>query len=150
MRTVLRTLTGTLFYMATAISGYGQSEEALVKQAVDRLFEAMLNADSAGVVNAFMPEGKLQTIAVSPDGKVSVRNQSITAFGGSVGSRKPGELEEKIAFGAIHIDGALASVWTPYEFFVEKKKSHAGVNSFQLVKSDGIWKIQYIIDTRRK
>jgi len=135
--------------MVTANSMFGQFEEDFIKQAVICLFEGRLHADSAGVVNAFMPEGKLQTVAVSSDGKISVRNQSITAFGGSVDSRKPGELEEKIAFGAIHIDSALASIWTPYTFFVEKKKSHAGVNSFQSVKSDGIWKIQYIIDTRR-
>ena len=39
---------------------------------------------------------------------------------------------------------------TPYKFYVGEKFSHCGVNSFQLVKIRGEWKIQYIIDTRRR
>ena len=53
-------------------------------------------------------------------------------------------------FETIKIDGALASVWTPYKFYSGATFSHCGANSFQLVKIDGAWKIQYIIDTRRK
>ena len=59
-------------------------------------------------------------------------------------------LEERITFSSIHIDGNLASVWTPYQFYFQGKFSHCGVNSFQMVKENGEWKIQYIIDTRRK
>jgi len=57
---------------------------------------------------------------------------------------------KKITFSNILIDGNLASVWTPYEFYFKGQFSHCGVNSFQLVKSNNEWKIQYIIDTRRK
>jgi len=58
--------------------------------------------------------------------------------------------DERIVFETIRIDGPLASVWTPYNFYYEGKFSHCGVNSFQLVKINGEWKIQYLIDTRRK
>ena len=50
----------------------------------------------------------------------------------------------------VKIDGALASVWTPYKFYFNGKFSHCGVNSFQLVRMNNTWKVQYIIDTRRR
>jgi hypothetical protein len=58
--------------------------------------------------------------------------------------------DERITFDVVKTDGVLATAWTPYKFYVGEKFSHCGVNSFQLVKLDGNWKIQFIIDTRRK
>jgi hypothetical protein len=60
------------------------------------------------------------------------------------------QLDERILDYHIQIDGNLASVWTPYRFYVNENFSHCGVNSFQLVKMKEGWKIVYIIDTRRK
>ncbi|MCJ7759077.1 MAG: nuclear transport factor 2 family protein, partial [Gillisia sp.] len=50
----------------------------------------------------------------------------------------------------IRINGALANVITPYSFYVNGNLSHCGVNSFQLFKESGNWKIIYIVDTRIK
>jgi hypothetical protein len=58
--------------------------------------------------------------------------------------------DERITFGAVKIDGELAMVWAPYKFYLGEKFSHCGVDSFQLVKINGEWKIQYLIDTRRR
>ncbi|HEY4150385.1 MAG TPA: hypothetical protein VGM41_15710, partial [Chitinophagaceae bacterium] len=58
--------------------------------------------------------------------------------------------DERIQFETIRIDGALAIVWAPYQFFYNGKLNHCGADSFQLVRSNGKWKIQYLIDTRRK
>ena len=58
--------------------------------------------------------------------------------------------DERIAFDGIKIDGPMATAWTPYNFYFNGKFSHCGVNNFVLVKQDNGWKIQYIIDTRRR
>ncbi|HNA01067.1 MAG TPA: hypothetical protein PLN49_09415, partial [Ferruginibacter sp.] len=58
--------------------------------------------------------------------------------------------DERITFDVVRVDGALAIAWTPYKFYFNGKFSHCGVNSFQLVRFNGEWKIQYLIDTRRK
>lgn len=58
-------------------------------------------------------------------------------------------IEERILDYKIKIDGTLAHVWAPYEFYVDGKISHSGVNSFQLFNDGGLWKIIYIVDTRR-
>lgn len=59
------------------------------------------------------------------------------------------DIEERILSYKITVDGTLAHVWAPYEFYANGKLSHSGVNSFQLFKEQGVWKIVYIIDTRR-
>jgi len=60
------------------------------------------------------------------------------------------KFEEKILGFKVQIDGAMAHVWTPYEFYLNDKLSHSGVNSFQLYKENDGWKVVYILDTRRK
>ena len=59
------------------------------------------------------------------------------------------KIEERILSYKIQVDGTMAHVWAPYEFYANGKLSHSGVNSFQLFKDSGSWKIVYIIDTRR-
>lgn len=58
--------------------------------------------------------------------------------------------EEKLLDYTIQVDGAMAHVWTPYEFYFNGKISHKGVNAFTLFKENNHWKIIYIIDTRKK
>lgn len=59
--------------------------------------------------------------------------------------------EERILDYKIQTDGNMANVWTPYEFYINGKLSHLGVNSFTMIKEpDNNWKIVHLIDTRRK
>jgi hypothetical protein len=127
-----------------------QSTEDSVKAAVNKMFTAMRNSDSAELTNCFASTAVLQTIGRSKDGQLMVRTENISGFGSNISKLGKGDADERITFGAVHIDGPMASVWTPYEFYFKGNFSHCGVNSFQLVRIDGIWKIQYIIDTRRK
>lgn len=60
------------------------------------------------------------------------------------------KFEERLLLWQVLADGTMAQVWTPYEFYVNGKLSHRGVNSFSLAKIAGAWKITYLIDTRRK
>jgi Putative lumazine-binding len=127
-----------------------QTAEDSVKATVNNMFAAMRNADSAALVNSFSETAVLQTISRNKEGKTIVRTENISGFGANISKLPKGDADERITFGAIHIDGPMASVWTPYEFYFKGNFSHCGVNSFQLVRMNGEWKIQYIIDTRRK
>ena len=49
----------------------------------------------------------------------------------------------------IKIDGPLANVWVGYEFWLDDKLSHCGVNSIHLLKKKSGWKIFNITDSRR-
>lgn len=81
---------------------------------------------------------------------MDVVTDSVEEFASMLDKVKPDMLDERIRFEKIYIDGPLAMAWTPYQFYYMGKFSHCGVNSFQLVRINNKWKIQYIIDTRRK
>lgn len=121
-------------------------EEDAIKSTVNQLFTGMKNSDSLLIRNSFSKDAVLQTITKTGE----VKNESIDNFVISISKAEKGSLDEKISFATVLVDGNLASVWTPYEFYYKGQFSHCGVNSFQLVKSNNEWKIQYIIDTRRK
>jgi hypothetical protein len=105
----------------------------------------MNDADSAGVMHVFAAEAVIHGIT-----KTGVKAEKVEEFGSSMNRLKKGQLDERIEFGAVHIDANMASVWTPYRLFFDGKFIHCGADSFQLVRIGGDWKIVYLIDTRRK
>lgn len=139
-----------IFMMSLALYGHSQTAEDSVKATINNMFAAMKNADSTALKNAFSSTAVLQTISRNKEGETIVRTEDVNEFAASISKIGKGDADERISYSAIHIDGALASVWTPYQFYYKGNFSHCGVNSFQLVRINGDWKIQYIIDTRRK
>ncbi len=127
-----------------------QTAEDSVKTAVNKLFEAMRASDAALVKAAFTDSAILQTITVGKGGEIKAVTEPLSDFAASVSQQAKGALDEQIIFEVVKIDGPLAIVWTPYKFYFNGVFSHCGVNSFQLLKTKTGWKIQYIIDTRRK
>ena len=45
----------------------------------------------------------------------------------------------------VSIDGEIASIWTPYDFYRNGEFSHCGIDAFQLRKLEGEWKVVGII-----
>jgi hypothetical protein len=129
---------------------FAQTEQAAVKATVNKLFEGVRKTDSLMVRSAFSSTAFMQNVSKTKDGRTVVRNEPVDTFLAAVLKPHTEVYDERIEFGAIKIDGDLATVWTPFRFYVGDKFNHCGVNSFQLVKLDGEWKIQYIIDTRRR
>ena len=127
-----------------------QTAEDSVKAVINQLFDGMRNSDGSAIRNAFADSAILQTIVKIREGNMDVRNESIGEFAKSVGDLKKGAADERIIFESVKIDGPLAMVWAPYKFFFDGTFSHCGIDSFQLVYIKGHWKIQYLIDTRRK
>ena len=50
----------------------------------------------------------------------------------------------------INIHKGMASAWVPYEFYIDEKFSHCGVDIFTLFEMDGIWKIISVAYTVEK
>lgn len=138
-------------YLLSLVFGFftlqinAQSSTDSVKAVINSMFEGMRRADSAMVVDSFHPSAILHTI-----GREKLGLAAPHEFGTAVKRMKSGQLDERIEFGAVHIDANMASVWTPYRLYVDGKFIHCGVNSFQLVRYSGAWRIVHLIDTRRK
>jgi Putative lumazine-binding len=138
----------TTFIIPIAVNA--QSAEDSVKTVINTMFAGMKNADAGLFKSVFSDSAIMQTISRNKEGKVVVLNESLPEFAEFVGKLKKDSADERITFETIKIDGPLAIVWTPYNFYFNGKFSHCGVNSFHLVKFNDIWKIQYLIDTRRR
>ncbi|MFC3161151.1 Putative lumazine-binding [Chryseobacterium arachidis] len=122
-----------------------QNQNQEIEKPIRNLFLAMKNIDPELLKSSFSDTAILQTIT-----KDGVKNEDIKEFAASISKMSKDDLDERITIEAIHVDGNLASVFTPYSFYFKGKFSHCGANSFQLVKQNDEWKIQYLIDTRRK
>jgi len=135
---------------STVIANGQSTEEAGIKEAINNLFEGMRKSDAVLIQSALSETAVLQTIKKNKEGKLIVQNESVADFLTAITKPHTEIYDERIVFETIKIDGPLASVWTPYKFYVGTNFIHCGVDSYQLVKIDGKWKIQYLIDTRRK
>lgn len=141
-----------VFLILTIVSTtvFAQTDGAAVKQAVNSLFEGMKKSDTAMIRSAFTANSLLQTVIKNKEGKVSIVSDPLDSFLLSISKPHTDIYDERIEFDAIKIDGELAMVWALYKFYVGDKFSHCGVDAFQLVKVNNEWKIQYLIDTRRR
>ncbi len=127
---------------------YSQNEE--VKGVIVTFFKGFHAKDSTIIKSVCAENMILQSIAESSKG-TQLKNQIPQDFYRSIASIPSTMLfEERVLDYSIQVDGAMAHVWTPYEFYVNNKLSHKGVNAFTLFKDNGLWKIVYLIDTRRK
>ncbi|WP_026711372.1 3-methyl-2-oxobutanoate hydroxymethyltransferase [Flavobacterium filum] len=126
------------------------SQESEIQLTIGKFFNAFHQRDSIALKKVCSENLILHSISESEKGaKFSVEKaanfyKSIATIPLSM------KFEEKILSYKVQIDGTMAHVWTPYEFYVNDKLSHSGVNSFQLYKENDGWKVVYILDTRRK
>ena len=139
-----------LTFLFISLHVFSQTAEDSVRATVNSLFTGMKNADAMLLKSAFSADAILQTITRDREGKTVVRNEDVADFANSISKIKKDSADERIVFETIKIDGPLAMVWTPYHFYYNGQFSHCGVNSFQLVRLTEGWKIQYLVDTRRR
>ncbi len=138
-----------LLFFGFSIGVFAQEEKA-IKQSISVFFEGLQTSDTLKIQSICHKEMKLQSI-MEKNTVGALSFQSNSEFYKSVAAiPKNLKIEERILSYNIQIDGAMANVWTPYEFYVNDKLSHIGVNSFTLLLENTIWKIVHIIDTRRK
>ena len=140
--------------IALFISANSQAQKQEIQKVVETFFEAFHAKDTLKLKALCEDTMILQSIA--ENAKVAtLSNEKPEVFFKSIDSI-PIELkiQEKILSYFIQVDGSMAHAWTHYEFYVNGKLSHKGVNAFTLFNKDSRnnsgWKIVHLIDTRRK
>ena len=122
-----------------------------MRTTIETFFEGFHKQDSTVIKQVVADNIILQSIGRDKKGNTIIKSDEFSQFLKSIVSiPSTVTFEEKILGYNIQIDGNMANVWTPYEFWLNDQFSHCGVNSFQLVKMNDAWKIIYLIDTRRK
>ncbi|MFM2139154.1 MAG: hypothetical protein RJA57_1461 [Bacteroidota bacterium] len=131
-------------------AAHAQPAADSVRSVIARMFDAMKRSDSSALRSCFVDTPLLQTVGRDVQGTTVIRNETLDGFLVQVAQQRPGALDERVLFETVRVDGLLAMAWTPYRFYYKGGFSHCGVNSFQLVHTAGAWRIQYLIDTRRR
>jgi hypothetical protein len=122
-----------------------------VKKVIENFFEGLHKGDSIIVSKTLHKDVKIQTTSTNKLGENILKTDTKKDLLTSVAHKKPAHTYfEKLLSIDVKIDGNLASVWTPYEFYLNGNFSHCGVNSFQLFNNNGKWEIIFLIDMRRR
>ena len=94
---------------------------------------------------------QLQTAFATKDGDNKLTESSIDNLINAIAKRPADQQwDERLLDYTVSIDGNLAHVWTPYEFWVNGNFSHCGANAFTMAKTNEGWKIIHLIDSRRR
>jgi hypothetical protein len=126
------------------------AQDLYPKKVVEDFFVAFHAKDTITLKELCHPDITLQTIANTKEGN-KLETNLFSDFLKSIASIPVNmKFEERILNYNTQIDGNLANVWTPYEFYINDQLSHIGANSFTLYNDNGKWQIIHIIDTRRK
>ena len=126
-------------------------DKVLVQKTVEGFFEAFHKQDSVAMKSFMADKVVLQTTGRNKEGKTLFQTTPIEKLYQSIVSIPDSiQFQEKLTSWSIQVDRTMANAWVGYEFWLNGKFSHCGINSFQMVKFDDKWKIIYLIDTRGK
>lgn len=127
-----------------------QAQNNYIQKVIEDFFVAFHDKDTIKLKAVCYDKIILQSIMENAKGS-NLSDESAKEFYTSIATiPNDFKFEEKILSYSIQVDGTMAHAWTPYEFYINGKLSHSGVNAFTLFKENNIWKIIYCIDTRRK
>lgn len=147
-----RVLTFLLLFIASyTVSAQQESEKQAIKKVIETFFEGLHKGDSTIMATTLHKELKIQTTYTNGKQEKILRTEKRDQLLVNVSKKNPSDTyEEKLLSYDIKIDGNLASVWTPYEFYLNDNFSHCGANSFQLFNNGEKWEIIYLVDMRRR
>lgn len=147
-----RVLTFLLLFVASqVVTAQQESENQAIKKVIETFFEGLHNGDSAVMATTLHKELKIQTTFTNREQQKILRTETRDQLLINISKKRPTDTyKEKLLSYDIKIDGNLASVWTPYEFYLNGNFSHCGANSFQLFNNGERWEIIYLVDMRRR
>ncbi|MCD0469652.1 nuclear transport factor 2 family protein [Flavobacterium sp. JAS] len=138
-----------LALLLVGLASNAQQQE--VQKTIESFFQGFHQKDTIKLKSVCFDKIILQSISESKTKGNKLSDETAKEFYKSIATI-PSNLKfnEKVLSYNIQIDGSMAHVWAPYEFYLNDKLSHSGVNTFTLFKEKDTWKIIYLIDTRRK
>lgn len=139
---------------ANAAAAPDEGERAAVRSVVERFFSAMHERDRATLERLALGDGR--GIAVrAGEGAAEPDSRSMAEL---IDSIMAGEqtVIERIWNPAIRIDlldasgeAGIATLWAPYDFWLDGEFHHCGIDAFHLIKTAGEWRIANVVWTSR-
>jgi len=116
-----------------------------VRATVQEFFRTMTARDSAGARRVLLDDGVMWSMRESDKG-FDMWRRTNAEYVASLG--KPGEKWlERMWQPTVLVHGRVATLWTAYDFHVNGKFSHCGVDAITLVRTDAGWRIASFVYT---
>jgi hypothetical protein len=112
-----------------------ETDKAAVLAVVDRFMSAVSTNDMAEM-SALRLEGGFNIVERPGEAGATLITRRPFAP-----NAKPGNYRERYWDPVVHVRGGIAVVWTPYEFWIDGKTSHCGIDVFEMMKEQGTWRI---------
>ena len=134
------------------ISAFAQTGNSNTPKKLVTEFFVAFHAQDTVTLKTLANEGaRLESVSIDAEGNTKLTRGDYSKFLKGIASiPADATFEEKLHEFRVEENGPLATVTTPYSFYYNGTFSHCGVNTFQLVKLHGEWKIVYLIDSRKK
>ena len=115
------------------------AERDAVVKIVQAFFDTMAAKDVEGARRLLMPRGAFHAMR-ERDGKPVIRAFTSEEYLKDLAGMKSA-VRERMWNPEVRIRGAIATIWTSYDFWTDGKFSHCGIDAFDLVKTDEGWRI---------
>jgi len=115
------------------------SDRDAVLAAMQVFFDTMTARDVEGARGILVPQGRFHVIDTLKPGTEPRSFANEEYFAQLQASKQT--MRERIWNPDVRVHGSIANVWTPYDFWIDGKLSHCGVDAFNLIKTDKGWKI---------
>ena len=114
----------------------------LIDQIKQRMFAAMKAHDVARLRARVMEGASIIRVRAAEDGRIEHGIVSDVAFIAGTAGDASAQVDERFTQTPdVRIDGPVASLWGPYEVFVDGQRLHCGVDVVALARLDGRWQV---------
>ncbi|MGB2088619.1 MAG: DUF4829 domain-containing protein [Psychroflexus salarius] len=140
---LIKLLSAIVVFTALPLNAQTTAEET-----VNAFFEALNTKDATRIESLCVDNLVLNSLSVTSESS-KLNQQDLEDFLHSL-KQMPETLKikEVITKTKSRDDDYIAQFWLEYEFYLNDKLSHEGVNSITLLKGENGWKISAITDTR--
>ena len=136
MRVALITIVFALAF--TSADAQVPGERDAVLKAVQVFFDTMTARDVEGARQILVPQGRF--VAIDTVKKADPWSFSNEEYLARLKESKQ-VMRERIWNAEVRVHGAIATLWAPYDFWIDGKLSHCGVDAFDLIKTNEGWKL---------
>ena len=116
-----------------------EKEREAVMKTMQAFFDTMTARNVEGARQILQPQGRFHAMSMK-DGKPDVRAFANEEYFAQLQASKQ-RMQERIWNPDVRINGLIATVTAPYDFWIDGKLSHCGVDAFDLIKTEDGWKI---------
>jgi uncharacterized protein YbaA (DUF1428 family) len=121
-------------------------DEQSVMSTVNALLASFRSGDPTAMLRWVYPDGRVTATGTRATSS-GLRQQSWAEFAQRI--KPDAAFQETISDPAIEVDGDAAMVWAPFVVRVGGKVTNCGIDHFDLVRENGVWKVMNLTFSSR-